>query len=139
MLNNKIIVFFNKQHLLSLATYDAGQVYSASCFFSYYEKDNFLIFSSDKNSRHIKEAMKITSIAGTIALDTKRIGIIKGIQFIAKIEEAKNELLKIAKSSYLSKFPYARFHLQELWILRLKYIKYTDNKLGFGKKIIWQI
>ena len=38
----------------------------------------------------------------------------------------------------LKKFPYAVLMKTTLWILEIEYIKMTDNRLGFGKKLIWE-
>ncbi|MGD0342664.1 MAG: hypothetical protein ABSA76_13260 [Bacteroidales bacterium] len=42
-----------------------------------------------------------------------------------------------AKNAYLKKFPVAALMDTRLWIVELTYIKMTDNRLGFGKKLIW--
>jgi uncharacterized protein len=35
------------------------------------------------------------------------------------------------------RFPVAALMDTRLWIVRLTFIKMTDNRLGFGKKLIW--
>jgi uncharacterized protein YhbP (UPF0306 family) len=49
----------------------------------------------------------------------------------------KNIMPKL-KKAYLKRFPYAIFANTNLWILKINYLKMTDNRLGFGKKLIWQ-
>jgi hypothetical protein len=46
--------------------------------------------------------------------------------------------LKSAKKAYLDKFPIARFSTLYLWGIKPTAMKMTDNRLGFGKKIIWK-
>ena len=46
----------------------------------------------------------------------------------------KKELKKL----YFKAFPYAIAMNPALWQIKIDYFKMTDNKLGFGKKIIWQ-
>jgi uncharacterized protein YhbP (UPF0306 family) len=46
--------------------------------------------------------------------------------------------LKIAKTKYLKAFPYAEKMKAQLWAMQLTFIKMTYNKLGFGKKLVWQ-
>jgi uncharacterized protein YhbP (UPF0306 family) len=77
-------------------------------------------------------------IVGTIALETRIIGKIQGIQFKGKVEKLDAEYLTMAKKIYYKRFPYTIGTQSTFWILYLNYIKYTDNRLGFGKKIIWQ-
>ena len=38
---------------------------------------------------------------------------------------------------YLKKFPFAIISKTDLWLVKLKQIKMTDNRLGFGKKLHW--
>ena len=54
------------------------------------------------------------------------------------IEELEGERLKIAKEQYLKAFPYAENMDIHLWAMPLNFIKMTHNKLGFGKKLIWE-
>ena len=37
----------------------------------------------------------------------------------------------------MKKFPIAMLMETTLWVVSLTYLKMTDNKLGFGKKMIW--
>jgi uncharacterized protein YhbP (UPF0306 family) len=70
-------------------------------------------------------------------LETLIIGKIRGIQFQGIISEPQDDLLKKVKTAYLKRFPVAALMDTRLWIVRLTYIKMTDNRLGFGKKLIW--
>jgi uncharacterized protein YhbP (UPF0306 family) len=55
---------------------------------------------------------------------------------------SKSKSLKVSKSSaktaYLKKFPFAIAAKLDLWVLHLEYVKMTDNRLGFGRKIEWR-
>ena len=73
-------------------------------------------------------------VAGTVALETKTVGKIQGIQFVGVMEQCPDGL----KSLYFEAFPYARIMNPTLWIIRLDEVKMTDNTLGFGKKITWK-
>jgi uncharacterized protein YhbP (UPF0306 family) len=53
------------------------------------------------------------------------------------VSEPEGELLARAKSGYLKRFPVAILMDTRLWIVKLTCIKMTDNRLGFGKKIVW--
>ena len=77
------------------------------------------------------------SVAGTIALETWRVGRIRGIQFTGTVTEPAGDDLIRARKIYLRRFPYAALAEVHLWVIGLDYIKLTDNRLGFGKKIIW--
>ena len=131
-----IIRFIKKHHVLNLATASDNIPYAASLFYIYIEAENKLIFASDDNTKHIQDCLKQPIVAGTIALETIFINRVRGIQFKGKIAEENNDLLR---KKYIKKFPLALFIPFKLWAIELQYIKMTDNRLGFGKKIIWAI
>jgi hypothetical protein len=76
-------------------------------------------------------------IAGSVVLETMVIGKIQGIQFQGIVSIPEGELLSKAKRAYLLRFPMAVLMNTHLWVVKLTYIKMTDNRLGFGKKLIW--
>jgi len=135
----RITNFIKKHHVLTLATIFDNNVWCANCFYSYYEELNCLVFTSDANTKHIKDAIKNNSIAGSIVLETSVVGKIQGIQFKGSFLEPDKELLKKLKSNYLLRFPFAIISKTKIWAINLTYIKMTDNRLGFGKKLIWEI
>jgi uncharacterized protein YhbP (UPF0306 family) len=73
-------------------------------------------------------------VAGTVALETKTVGKIQGIQFAGVMEQCPEDLKKL----YFETFPYARVMNPTLWSIRLDEVKMTDNTLGFGKKVTWK-
>jgi uncharacterized protein len=135
----RITDFIREHHVLTLATSDINIPWCAHCFYAYLEDENLLIFTSDEETRHVKEVRKNPEVAGSIVLETKTIGKIQGIQFRGIMEKPKGTLLKKSRAAYLKRFPYAVLMQTSLWIIQLKYIKMTDNRLGFGKKRIWQM
>jgi uncharacterized protein YhbP (UPF0306 family) len=104
----------------------------------YSESENYFVFTSDPETRHGKEMTANKKTAAGIALETKTIGKIRGLQITGTIEKAEGELLKTAKKLYLKAYPYALLHLETMWILRPEFYKLTDNRLGFGKKLTWK-
>lgn len=138
MLDKKIILFLKKHHVLTLATTMNNEPWCANCFYVYHEEENSLIFTSDDDTRHATEAIKNPMVAGSVVLETTVIGKIQGIQFQGILKKAKGESLKKAKQKYLHRFPIATLMNTNLWILELTLIKLTDNRLGFGKKLIWK-
>jgi uncharacterized protein YhbP (UPF0306 family) len=65
------------------------------------------------------------------------IGKIRGIQFSGIMFKLEGADLKNAKKQYLDKFPVARFSTLYLWGINPDMIKMTDNRFGFGEKLIW--
>lgn len=133
--DKSIIRFIKKHHLLTLCTTDGTVPWAASCFYIYCEKNNTLVFASDADTRHIKNALQQHLVAGTIAPETFIIKRIRGIQFSGVLSEVTEENLR---KKYVKRFPVALFIPFKMWMITLHYIKMTDNSLGFGKKIIWR-
>lgn len=136
-IDKKIIDFIKKHHVLTLATSHNNNPYCCNCFYAYVEDENMLVFTSDRTTKHISDIAEQEYVAGSIVLETSVIGKIQGIQFNGTISEPKDELYKKVKKAYLKRFPFAALMDTTLWVVKLSYIKMTDNRLGFGKKLIW--
>ena len=122
---------------MSIATISEQGPWCASCFYAWDEENNTLVITTDPATRHGAEFRSNPRIAGTIALETMRVGRIRGAQFTGIISEPSGDDLRRAKSIYLRRFPYAALAEIHLWVITPDHIKLTDNRLGFGKKIIW--
>ena len=138
MIDKRIIDFIKAHHLLTLATTKDNIPYCANCFYVFDEKNNSLIFSSDNKTKHAQDYIANPNVAGSIALETKEVSKIQGVQLLGTILKLKGEELQIAKKQYFKAFPYARLMKPQLWAMRLAFIKMTHNKLGFGKKLVWE-
>jgi hypothetical protein len=137
-MEKRITDFIKKHHVLTLATTNKGLPWVANCFYAYIEEINILVFTSDKNTKHIKDLEEGNEIAASIVLETSVVGKIQGIQLRGKLSEPEGVMLKAAKTAYLMRFPFAALMETTLWVLEPEYIKMTDNRLGFGKKLIWE-
>ena len=132
MLEPIITAFLKKHHLLTLATSHNNIPYCASCFYSFIEESATFVIATDvTKTRHGKEAIENTYVAGTVALETKMVGKIQGIQFNGEFQEANEQ----EKKAYFKRFPYALAMQPTLWSIKITYLKFTDNTLGFGKKL----
>ncbi len=134
--DKRIIEFIQKHHVLTLATTKNNIPYCANCFYVYYKEKNMLVFTTDHKTKHAQDAIKQNIVAGSIVLETNVIGKIQGLQFQGNMYEPRDELLKKVKSRYLKKFPVAMLMKTHLWVVELTFLKFTDNRLGFGKKLI---
>lgn len=107
-------------------------------FYAFIEEEAVLVFTSDPASRHIIEAIKNQNVAGAIALETKVVWMIRGVQFNGIIIDSTVwEGKRKAHHAYFKRFPYTVLNPFPLWILELHNVKFTDNSLGFGKKLRW--
>ncbi len=134
----RITKFIKKHHLLSLATIGDDGLWCFSCFYKYIPEENIFIITSDYNTRHIHNIInKSNQVAGTIALETKIIGKIRGIQFTGEINKLNGEKLAKAKAAYSKRFPVSKLLEATYWSITPAMFKMTDNRLGFGKKLYW--
>ncbi len=137
-MDKRIITFLKKHHVLTLATSFEGVPWVANCFYAFIENENALVFTSDRNTKHISDLAESNRVAASIVLETSVVGKIQGIQLRGKLGEPGGEMIKKAKSAYLKRFPFAALMETTLWVLEVDYIKMTDNRLGFGKKLTWE-
>jgi uncharacterized protein YhbP (UPF0306 family) len=138
MNEDRIVKFFRKHHVLTIATSVNNESWCANCFYVYLEKENVLVFTTDSNTKHGQDFVKNPNVAGSVVLETLVLGKIRGIQFQGIVSEPADEMLRNARSAYLKKFPVAALMETRFWIVELTLIKMTDNRLGFGKKLIWE-
>jgi len=134
----KIIEFIQEHHVFTLATSHQNRPYTCSCFYVYLEQENLFVFTSDRHTKHIKDVEEQNYVAGAVALETNMVGKIQGIQFTGPMHQLSRDVLKAATRRYLKKFPVARLKELLLWGIEPDFIKMTHNRLGFGKKLIWQ-
>jgi uncharacterized protein len=137
MIDRRIIHFFRKHHVLTVATTVNNESWCANCFYVYLEEENALVFTTDSETRHGKEFRMNPHVSGSVVLETMVTGKIRGIQFQGIVSESDEKTLPKVKWAYLKRFPFAVLLDTHLWIIKLTHIKMTDNRLGFGKKLIW--
>ncbi len=127
--------FIAQHHILTLATCNDNFPQCATLFYAYDAMQKAFIVASDEKTEHIQNLLHNPNVAGTIALETKTVGKIQGIQFkgIMQRSDASEDA-----ACYFSAFPYARVMQPTLWKITLESMKLTDNRLGFGNKKHWK-
>ncbi len=135
-LSSKIIDFIQEHHVLALATMnEVLESFSCSVFYVFNEDEVSFVFASDEKTEHMQNISKNKKVSCSIHLETKEVGTIRGLQVKAEVIQGDKE----DKQRYLKAFPYARVmpNLQ-IWKMEVGRLKYTDNRLGFGKKELWE-
>lgn len=130
----KITAFIAKHHVMSLATTNCEELSVCSLFYAYDAKEFSFVVASSDETLHVKHILQNPSVAGNILLETDEVGKIEGLQFRGIMQEVEK---KEFKKLYFQTFPYAVTMLPKLWQIKVNYFKLTDNRLGFGKKIIY--
>jgi len=149
----RITRFLKRHHVLTLSTCSEKGSWTAHCFYAYMSDHQALVFTTDPETRHGREMKQTPRVSGGIMLETQVIGKIRGIQFTGTALPVSNVTLAKAgaqalreqdpawafqaRTAYLRRFPFALAVKLDLWILIIDYIKMTDNRLGFGKKLEW--
>lgn len=136
-IDRRIVDFLKEHHVLTLASCVNNNPWCASMFYVYLENERMLVFTSEPHTRHVHDIKLNNLVAGTVVLETKKVGILRGVQFQGLMQEPEGPLAEKAKRAYLMRFPYALLKPAPLWGVVLHTIKFTDNRLGFGKKIVW--
>lgn len=132
--DDRIVKFLRRHHVLTLATVADGIPYCANAFYAYDAARNRLIFTSDPATRHAQQMCSQTQVAASVVLETRIVGKVQGLQLCGSVSRGDEE----DKRRYVGRFPYAALAELTLWALTPDYLKFTDNTLGFGKKLIWK-
>ena len=139
-MDERIIEFIKAQKVASIACVDQqGNPYCFSCFFAFDDKKNLLYFKSSASAHHSQLLIQFASVAGTINPDKLNTLAIKGIQFTGVLLDKEDILCKHAGSAYHMEYPFALAMPGVVWTIQLLSVKYTDNTLGFGKKLTWEM
>ena len=135
-IDKKIEEFISKHHVLTLATATpSGEPYCCNAFFAYDKASGAFIFTTDaEKTHHGKMMVENAKVAASIVLETRTVGKVQGLQITGKVKPA----IDGDKLLYIKEFPYAIVADLTLWRLEADMMKLTDNRLGFGKKLIWQ-
>lgn len=136
MIENRIVKFIERHHVMTLATEGSdGAPYCCNAFYSFDKGRGVLVFASGEETLHAQQMLSCPMVAASIVLESRVVGKLQGVQITGRVsrsEEAED------RAVYLKSFPYAAVMPLVLWRLEVEFIKLTDNRLGFGKKIIWR-
>jgi hypothetical protein len=128
-----IAAFVREHHVLTLATSRDGSPYATPLFYAYDDVRNCFVFASAEETEHTAQMKANPSVAAGIALETDTVGKIQGVQCRGRVVVADAADARC----YYARFPYARAMLPTLWRLEPSWMKLTDNRLGFGRKLLW--
>ena len=131
---SKVADFVGEHHVMSLATTFDSELSVCSLFYVYDKETRCFVVASSKDTLHMRHIEQNSSVAGNILLETQSVGKIQGLQFRGQFLPIKEESLK---KLYFKKFPYALALNPTLYKIEVDFFKLTDNRLGFGKKLIW--
>lgn len=137
MIDEKFSRFIQEHHVLTLATCDGSQPYCCSCFYAYSQQANKFFVKTGPDTRHSHEIAANQQVAAAIALETSEVGKIQGLQITGLATFCDGDSLSEAKMAYLKKYPYAIASPGYYLAIEPLSMKLTDNRFGFGKKLLW--
>ncbi len=126
-----------KQHVVTWCVHNEGELWCANAFY-YYDPARvaFYLLSEDK-TRHAQMSGPQAPVAGTVNGQPKNVALIRGVQFKGEIRRLEGEESDAMRKCYTRRFPVALAMSAPVWEIRLDELKFTDNTLGFGKKLHW--
>ncbi len=136
-IDERIVRFLKKHHVLTLATTVDNEAWCANLFYAWLEAEQAFVFTSSLDTKHAQDALIHPEVAGSVVLETRVVGNVQGVQLRGTMFRPEGERLQRAKKRYLRRFPYAAVMDLELWLLEVTHLKFSDNTLGFGKKLLW--
>lgn len=126
-----------KQHVVSWCVAKEGELWCANAFYVYDAQRVAFYLLSEETTRHGQMTGQQAPVAGTINGQPKTVALIRGVQFKGEIRLLSGDEAEEKRALYVKRFPVARMLSAPVWELRLDELKFTDNTLGFGKKLHW--
>lgn len=126
-----------KQHVVSWCVAREGELWCANAFYVYDPQRVAFYLLSEETTRHGQMTGKQAPVAGTVNGQPKTVALIRGVQFKGEIRLLEGDEAEEKRALYVRRFQVARVLSAPVWELRLDELKFTDNTLGFGKKLHW--
>lgn len=134
-----IIEFINRYHVVSLACYANGTLWSASCFYIFDAENDRLILLTKQTTCHGELMRQNPNIAGTIAGQPQHLNEIEGLQFSATARcLSEPDERSRAFTQYTQRYPIAKLIPSDVWEIRFNEIKFTENRTAFAHKTYWK-
>ena len=131
-MDRKIVRFLKRHHVMTLAV---DGPWCAAVFYAFDAVREVFVYASEHTTLHAQRALQNPVVSGSIVLQTRVVGRLQGVQLRGETRPVGQTW---ARETYLKRFPFAAAAHLDLWVLEPTHIKFTDNTLGFGKKLIWE-
>lgn len=138
-MQKSIIEFLQHNKVASICFVDKeNHPYCINCFYFFDDDNGILVFKSSYGTTHDSLVLSHAKVAGTILPDSLDPLKIKGIQFTGLImDKLLPDTFKLS-AHYTKKYPLSLTMPGYIWAVRLEFIKFTNNTLGFGNKTLWK-
>lgn len=130
--------WLKKQHVVTYCVTRDGELWCANAFYVYDAERVAFYLLSETDTRHGEMAGRLASVAGTVNGQPKSVALIRGVQYRGELRLLEGPEAEQRRALYCRRFPVARAMPAPVWEIRVDELKFTDNTLGFGKKLSWQ-
>ena len=90
----RIIKFIRQHHVLTLATSKDNIPWTSHCFYAFMKDEKALVFTTDNDTRHGQEMQDNQVVSGGIVLETKVVGMIRGVQLTGTVSKTQDSRFK---------------------------------------------
>lgn len=130
--------FLHQNKVASISFIDAeNKPYSINAFFVFNEEKQILIFKSSPGTKHHQFIIENAFVSGTVLPEQLDLLKIRGIQFTGQVIDNKIANSFSISAEYYKKYPVGLAIPGYIWAVKLDFLKFTDNTMGFGHKTIW--
>jgi hypothetical protein len=130
--------FIKECKVATVCVTDGEQPYCFNCYYSFIEREVFLVYKSSYGTQHEKLLEKNARVAGTIIPEQIDLTTLRGVQFEGEVLKDSFDISMKASAAYYLKFPFAMAVPGKIYVISLDKIKFTDNAKGFGFKQHWE-
>ncbi len=138
-MDRRIKRFLRAHKVMTLGVVLDGGSWSAPLFYAFDEECGRLVFTSSSSSAHICGALTNPCVSVSIVGRSRTVARLRGAQIVGELNGCSQLSADYAecRKIFLRRFPFAARTLDDLWYIDIASIKYTDNRLGFGKKLYY--
>jgi len=138
-INKTITLYLQRQTCATICCTDKyGIPYCFSCYYVFNADNGLLYFKSSGDAHHAALLVNNAAVAGTILPDKLNKLIVRGVQLQGEVLDQFHPMAKDAFALYHKENAMALAIKGKVFTIRLDFLKMTDSRLGFGKKITWK-
>lgn len=135
----QITEFISECRIMSMATVVGELPYCAPVFFVWDSSQECFILKSSSSTLHYSSAVSSGAVAGSLLPDVIEIAHIRGLQFNGTCRTpADTDEDQRVRKLYYSRYPIGKLIDGDFLLIFPEKFKFTDNRLGFGKKVRWE-
>lgn len=130
--------WLSRQHVVTWCVSAGDELWCANAFYMWDNERAAFYLLSDTKTRHAQMSGERAKVAGTVNGQPKTVALIRGVQFHGELRLLSGEEAEGRRKSYWRRFPSVLAITAPVWEIQVDELKFTDNTLGFGKKLTWQ-